>query len=340
MPTLWEIISPAVQKVVNSAGARTRAVAQPRAALIAAGVLCGLCASDPAAAHGFAGKRFFPATLTNEDPFVADELSLPTLSSRKLPAGDEGPAMRETAASVELAKRITPELGIGLGATYLRLQPEDGERRSGFDNLEASLKYQFYKSDEHEAIVSVGIDWDIAHTGSHRVDPEPFSTYTPTLFFGKGFGDLPDGANYLRPFALTGQVGVGIPSRSSTTFVNELGDTEVERNPRVLKWGFALEYNLQYLQSNVKDVGLEAPFNRLIPLVEFAYEKPLSGPGGTTGTINPGFLWAGHSVQFGFEAVIPVNDRTGNKTGFIAQLHFFLDDIFPNSIGRPLFGNP
>ena len=31
--------------------------------------------------HGFAGKRFFPATLSTDDPFVADELSLPTISS-------------------------------------------------------------------------------------------------------------------------------------------------------------------------------------------------------------------------------------------------------------------
>ena len=31
-----------------------------------------------AARDGFAGKRFFPATLVTDDPFVADELSLPT----------------------------------------------------------------------------------------------------------------------------------------------------------------------------------------------------------------------------------------------------------------------
>ena len=50
---------------------------------------------------------------------------------------------------------------------------------------------------------------------------------------------------------------------------------------------------------------------------------------GTTGTINPGILWAGQSVQLGIEAVIPVNGRSGSKTGVIAQLHFYLDDIFP-----------
>jgi len=31
-------------------------------------------------AHGYAGARFFPATILTDDPFVADELSLPTVS--------------------------------------------------------------------------------------------------------------------------------------------------------------------------------------------------------------------------------------------------------------------
>ena len=30
-----------------------------------------------ALAHGFAGERFFPATILTDDPFVADEISLP-----------------------------------------------------------------------------------------------------------------------------------------------------------------------------------------------------------------------------------------------------------------------
>src|SRR5213080_2902437 len=47
-----------------------------------------LVAVAPALGHGFAGKRFFPATLATDDPFVADELSLPTISSRKLPGDD------------------------------------------------------------------------------------------------------------------------------------------------------------------------------------------------------------------------------------------------------------
>ncbi|MCE9520967.1 MAG: hypothetical protein K8S25_00880, partial [Alphaproteobacteria bacterium] len=40
-----------------------------------------------ASAHGYAGSRFFPATILIEDPFVADELALPTYTHRK--GGDE-----------------------------------------------------------------------------------------------------------------------------------------------------------------------------------------------------------------------------------------------------------
>src|SRR4030095_15229955 len=105
-------------------------------------------------------------------------------------------------------KRITPDLGIGFGGTYLSLSPEGGTNQKGWDNFALSLKYQFYQSAEHETIVSAGIDWDIGHSGSARVGAEPFSTVTPALFFGRGFGDLAEDARFLRPFALTGQLGI------------------------------------------------------------------------------------------------------------------------------------
>src|SRR5450631_3286738 len=49
--------------------------------------------------HGIAGKRFFPATLATDDPFVADELSLPTVSRRKTAASGDSPATLETGTS-------------------------------------------------------------------------------------------------------------------------------------------------------------------------------------------------------------------------------------------------
>ena len=43
------------------------------------------------------------------------------------------------------------------------------------------------------------------------------------------------------------------------------------------------------------------------------------------------------TYQLAVEAQIPVNRASGKHWGVIAQLHFFFDDIFPNSIGKPIF---
>jgi hypothetical protein len=292
-------------------------------------LLVRLALPHPAAGHGFAGARFFPATLATDDPFVADELSLPTVSTI------ETAEVPETAIAVEMAKRITPDLGIELGEQFIDLNPKHEHEASGFGNLELSAKYQCFTSVEHEAIVSLGAEVEIGGTGQQRVEADSFSTWTPAFFFGKGFGDLPDNLSLLRPAALTGVAGVSIPTSASTK-----SDDEIERHPNVLQYGFALEYSLIYLQEQVKDVGLSAPFDRIIPLVEFSFETPLGRgqSGQTAGTINPGMIWSSKYVQFGVEAVLPINRRTGESVGVIGQLHFYLDDLFPRSLGGPLFG--
>jgi hypothetical protein len=304
--------------------------------------VCEFCAIDRAFGHGFAGARFFPATLSTDDPFVSDELSLPTVSTIRTP---EDGGTRETDVSVDISKRITPNFAIEIGDTFTALNPHEGPAVNGFGNLELSGKYQLLKNGVHEAIVSIGLGVEVGGTGSRSVGADSFSTWTPGIFFGKGFGDLPTELSFLKPFALTGQLGIAIPTSASTrsvTLNEQTGESEieVERHPDVLEWGFALEYSVIYLQSQVQDMHLPAPINRLIPLVEFALETPLNRgeEGQTTGTINPGIIWAGKYFQVGVEAVVPINERTGNNVGVIAQLHFFLDDLFPHSLGRPLFG--
>lgn len=314
--------------------------------------------AERAHAHGMAGKRFFPATLATEDPFVADELSLPTVSTFKEPASGDEPATQETEISVELAKRITPELGIAIEEAWVHLDRNGGGTENGLANLGVGLKYQFLKNAAHETIASVGMGLEIGGTGNHRVEADPFCTLAPAFFFGKGLGDLPDRLRYLRPLAVTGVAELAIPTRARTTHRSvmvEEGEeevdgeggaaqleveTEIEQHPTVLGWGLAVEYSIPYLQAHVKDVGLGRPFNRLIALVEFPMETPLNRGmrGETMGTVNPGILWAGKSFQLGVEAVIPVNRRTGDHVGVLAQVHFYLDDLFPSSLGRPLFG--
>jgi hypothetical protein len=325
----------------QNAGSPQAATAQsiPPWAFAFAAAAC-LLATDPAAAHGFVGKRFFPATLATDDPFVADELSLPTISHFKSPANGDEPATRQTDFSVDVSKRITEDLGIAFGVRYLRLRPDEGETRRGTDNLALGLKYKFYQDDRHESIVSVGIDWDVGNTGAKRIGAETFSTLTPTLLFGKGFGDLPDSMKYLRPLALTGSAGIGIPTRASTSTVGEDGEVSVERHPNALQWGFAVEYSIPYLNANVQGTGWNSFFNQLIPVIEFPMTTLLNrGGSGTTGTVNPGIIWSGRYFQVAAEAQIPVNRATGRQVGWIVQLHLYLDDLFPSSLGRPILRN-
>jgi hypothetical protein len=299
----------------------------------------------PAAAHahGFVGQRFFPATLATDDPFVADELSLPTVTSTRSNADGGTPATRQTSVAMDFARRITPNFGLAFGAKRLHIAPDGQPVGQGWDNLSIGAKYQLYINAAHESILSIGADWDVGGTGSSSIGAERFSTVSPTVYFGKGFGDLATPA--LRPLAVTGTVGVAIPSRASTTTVSVDPDTgvsttDVEHNPHVLNLGLALQYSLPYLQSQVKDVGLGASFNRMIPIVEFTMAKPLDRVDDRrfTGTVNPGVLWAGQKIQLGLEAVIPMNSRSGHGVGFMAQLHFFLDDVFPATFGHPMFG--
>src|SRR5947208_8608279 len=102
-------------------------------------------------AHCFECAPFFPVTLTTDDPFVSDELSLPTVNTIRTP--DDG-GTRETDITMDLSKRITPEFAIEIGDTFTALNPHSGRATNGFGSLELGRKYQLQKSGEHEALVS------------------------------------------------------------------------------------------------------------------------------------------------------------------------------------------
>lgn len=283
--------------------------------------------------HGLAGNRFFPTTFQVDDPFISDEFSLLFNHIKE-------PDARTTELSMDLSKRLTPHFGLEAGESFRHQDFVDGGSANGFGNLELGAKWQFLTNDEHETIVSVGTNVEIGGTGTGKVGADSFSTVSPALFFGKGLGDLPDQAGFLRPFAITGVIGPNFPTRRTNTTIDpDTGATSVEKNPTTLTWAFSLQYSLMYLQSFVKDVGLPAPLNRMIVVVEFPMETCLSSEcnGQTTGTVNPGIVWAGKYVEVGAAAQIPLNSRTGNHVGVLALFHLFVDDLFPNSLGRPLF---
>lgn len=294
-----------------------------------------------AGAHCFVGARFLPATLAIDDPCVADELSLPTVSMFK--NGDD-PSARQVDISGEFSKRITDTFGVSFNSTWTHLSQPGMPSVSGFQNLETTFKFQFLTNAEHELVMSAALVVEWGGTGAQAVGAERFSTITPTIYVGKGFGDLPESAGWVRAFALTGQVGYSIPTVSSNiTFDPDSGMPGIENNPQFLVYGASLQYSMPYLKSNIIDLGLPDFINHLIPIVEAQFSTPVANNDGnpfiTTGTINPGVIWAGDYFQVGIEAIIPINRASGTNIGAIAQLHFYLDDMFPTTIGRPLFGS-
>ena len=278
-----------------------------------------LLAASPAAAHGIVGDRFFPATLITDDPAVADELTLPQVSVSRTP--DDPPAT-EVDISGEWSKRITSHFGVSFDGAWTDLKTPGGNV-GGFQNFGTTFKYQAITDAPHELMVSIGLEAEWGGTGDERVGADRTSTLTPTLYFGKGANDLPDALWWARPLALTGVIGYAVPLAHDT--------------PRSLESGFALEYSFRYLAAHVRDVGLPSFVNQLTPLVEVQLETPIADRQPSTGTVNPGIIWSGNRVQFGLEAMAPINRASGRTVGAVFQVHWFLDDMFPHGIGRPIW---
>ena len=147
------------------------------------------------------------------------------------------------------------------------------------------------------------VDWG----GTGAIDSgiaTPYTLLTPTYYFGKGFGDLPDSAGWLRAFAVTGQIGYQIPTRSFDVVQQAL-------HPAGAGLG-----RLDPVQHAVPEIGDQRPqlpdfINHLIPIVEAQMSTPAANNFGnslvTTGTINPGVIWVGSYFQVGLEAQVPVN---------------------------------
>ena len=278
--------------------------------------------------HGVVGKRFFPTTLTIEDPFVADELSFVVEHIK-------GPEGKETELEVEIQKRLSPNFSLGFGGAYRIIKPsgghggeEEGHEGTsgtayGFSNPTFSLRYQFLRDSVRELAGTLALDIEAGGVGAKRVEALSGTTLTPALQIGKGFGDLPDWAGWLKPIAVTGSLGLNFLLSDKS---------ETEGTDKSLAWGATFMYSIPYLQSFVKDMGIPWPLNRLIPIVEFNGQTLLSGhsSGDTTAFANPGLIWAGKYIQLAVEAKIPLNDLSGRHVGILGLLHFYLDDIAPD----------
>ena len=293
-----------------------------------------------AQAHGIAGNRYFDGTMTFDDPAVADEAIVPLYTGQQYPT--QGSAVSENRINAAFARLLTPTLAFTVDSGWLHQNWPVGHT-SGYDKTDIGLKYEAYRNNQHEALVSVSLNWGIAHSGSVAVGSDAPDTIQPGIFFGKGFGDLPAQLSWLRPFAITGavvdEVPLGSVGRALAPNLATGGfNTVISPAVETLHWGFSIQYSTLYLTSRF-DGGppQDEPLNQWVPLVEFRFDSPRGQQ--TAATANPGFAYVAVTWQVSAEAIIPLNHAGGTGLGFRTQLLFFLDDLIPSLFGKPLLNN-
>jgi hypothetical protein len=129
------------------------------------------------------------------------------------------------------------------------------------------------------------------------------------------------------------------------------GTISIDQSPTALTYGATVQYSLLYMNSFVHEVP--EFFRHLIPTFEAVFSTPISNIGPsipdsvpgtheTTGIYGPGLYYLGRlgpiSFELGAVAAIPINRASGRHVGALAILDLFLDDMLPDSLGKPLIG--
>lgn len=282
--------------------------------------LASIVFANAAAAHGVVGQRSFIEPFVTEDVNPKNELVIAR------PEWDSSRDGHSLSYGFGLEKKLADRFSITLGTRWDRLSPSaaDEPSESGFNNLGITLKYAFFVNPDHEAIVSFALE-STAPTGTADVGAEKDWSFKPFLLYGKGFGDLPDGLEYLRPFAVQGDFGpeVSTGPGTSTTFAHNI----------------CLQYSIPYLQAAVRDFGLGWPLNDLIAVVEFNFEHGIRGEtSGTTRIVTtPGLVYMDRWIELGVAGRFPISDAARKEVdpGVIFIVDLFIDDIFPWTRWQP-----
>jgi hypothetical protein len=325
--------------LVGGSRSRFRSVFSVSRNLKLAALVGGIAAlANQAQAHMFAGDHMFISTLIVDNPMPLDAASLPNFSYLPQPSnGGPAPGLYNLQGTFD--KRITENLGFYIEESYNWLTQPGAKTATGWSNLTVALQYRAYVSAEHEFVTSVGVEREFARTGATGTNGallgnDDSSFTTPTIYFGKGFGDLPIG--WLRPLALTGELGYTI------------ADTKLKVDPAGLPvnngrdnaWtgGLTLQYSMRYLSSPM-NYNLPTFVNRLTPVAELSWSSPASRPNDGDSTkylFAVGLNYTERNYSFAVEALIPGNKETGSHLGVIAQFYLFFDDLLPHSLGKPI----
>ena len=99
-----------------------------------------LCVGQHAYAHGIAGNRLFPGTVTFDDPAVADELQIWTVNSRQNRGGPSFVVL-DQAVYGSFQRLLTYELAFGINTGGIFRSGGGLSPRFGPDQTSLSLKH-------------------------------------------------------------------------------------------------------------------------------------------------------------------------------------------------------
>lgn len=287
-----------------------------------------LVAPSSALAHAVVGARIFVNTVQIDDPSVGDEANMP-LFSVSSPDGKS----TITDLNFEYDKTITENLGLGVGTDFDNITNDpdfNNKTKLGFDDPYIQLKYKWLVVPAHELISSVAVSQAFGRAGTTGIN-SGYDTTTLSGYFGKGFGDIP--FDPIRPFAMTGELDYNIANTGPSSGVGSINT-----------WtgGLTLQYSVPYLQSQIHDYGLPPILANLTPLVELGWSsaatttafRPSNTP--TTFLLSAGAVYTSEYYSFSTELLMPLNGAAQHGLGVIGQFHLYFDDMFPNSLGKPL----
>ena len=149
---------------------------------------------------------------------------------------------------------------------------------------------------------------------------------------------------FLRPFAITGQFSYSIADKGlkATPVIDpDTGLTSLQfNNGNSNQWFGGISLQLQHPLSAIpsEEFGTAGIHRAATPLIEITWSSPATSPStqGTTWIAAPGVIYSAPWYQVGIEALIPLNKAAGTNVGVIAQFHVFFDDLFPNTLGKPV----
>jgi hypothetical protein len=304
-------------------------------------LILSLLWTQSAHAQGIAGNRSFNGTMMFDDPAVARRAHSAQVQLSRLSGARRQWCREPHQRGFRTAAH--PDLGL------------HHRQRMGSSEV-ADRPYLRFGQDQHQSQVrnlsrqparSVGLRrpcLGTARSGAAAVEADAPHTIQTDIFFGKGFGDLPDPLSELHPLAITGSLVDEVPIDSggralAPNPVTGSFDTVLSPTVETLHWGFSIpvqhvQYSTLYLTSRF-DGGppKEEPLNQLVPLVGFRFDRPRDQY--TAATADPGFAYVAVAWQVAAEAIIPLSRVGGTGRGFRVQLLLFLDNLIVNGIAEP-----